>query len=1126
MTDPESSRKKEGAKSLKETKISRRKFLSYAGILGATPVIGQLQQIQKKIIPQKQIVLPQTGLIIQALRPDDLLYLDFEFINLKLVNLPRPHLVRENVSQPAYLIVHFPPQSIAEEAFYEATTPAESETPKPPPVFSRISGPSRLAFLIPDEIKEIPLTLESLLAWHLYQPSLVPVALPPSIPGQPATPARPAAGRPASATRSLVTTGSQPAQNLYLKQSRVAQAQLAQITRSLLKPAPPEKFHTAIEMPYRLILSPNAYNIWLHTSKPTSTSGWTELWHTRLAAVNPDGSISESDNPYLAVRAVWSPDVDLNDLKGPDPGQVSKPRLSLAPNDRHQIVHLSSNFTLKNPDNTAYEPQPIKINQLMLTPLGSWLDSLGSWSPMFPLDVTTWRHLATMGRDHYVKVVYKGYLLPFGHQAALLKVTERKFFKAQDGQNIAYLFQKIYIVVRNPEKTFPAPFQPFEGREIPFQKVKITTNQTPPLDDPTATQILPTSGKSAFWPRVGGNDFLFHVIATDLEGNEVEFSMPMLFIAPVYAFELDQIKQIIGAYNSKSITPIKKRRPDFMGQSIAFAPEKKKGDTAFEVENITWQLKEPGPTADRKAFELKEQPMCFPAMEEATIAIPALKNLVGFDSTVVKFPEVYIKNGFKSPANKGEVFFQVLNPPKLDFAAGGKAEKSGGIATPSFSIVGVSRILGPVGAGLSSTSEPQPEAGPGPSAHPAGDIIDEAINEIVSGRFDPKKFFTDQAKILGGILLQDVIDQVNDFTSPANTGKALNIKTEQVYETDGKTPAGIKTLLKWTPSVRDVLIFVANRDGTKSTLILNVEAITYFNGKEATYKVKGELTDFTLDLIKGITTFILVKFKKFTFTAEKGKKTDVDPKIASIDFQGPLKFIKDLLDKIPLPGGFGDSDGGSFGGKPIVKVDAAGAKLGYAISIPDVAFGVFTLQNLRFSGEIYLPFTGDPVSLRFAFNEKNNPFLVTVAMFGGGGFFAIVLQPNGIKLIEGALEFGGSFAMNLGVASGSVTLMAGIYFKYEDNLVTLTGYVRCTGELEVLGLISISAEFYLALTYEETHGKPRVWGQASLTVKIKILFFSAKVTLKVEREFSHSPAPLFCDLMEEKDWLAYCEAFA
>ena len=55
-------------------------------------------------------------------------------------------------------------------------------------------------------------------------------------------------------------------------------------------------------------------------------------------------------------------------------------------------------------------------------------------SPFFEtvaLDLTEWDHLATEGRDHYVKVVYAGYLYPFGHAASLVKVTERKFIPAE-----------------------------------------------------------------------------------------------------------------------------------------------------------------------------------------------------------------------------------------------------------------------------------------------------------------------------------------------------------------------------------------------------------------------------------------------------------------------------------------------------------------------------------------------------------------------------------------------------------------------------------------------------------------------------------------------------------------------
>jgi len=1144
MSDSHLKKADRGDEKPKTPAITRRKFLSYAGVLGASPFIGQLQKVQKKIVSQAKIDIQPAGLIFNVLRPDDLLCLDFEFINFKVLNLPRPHLVKENRQQPAYMIVHFPPQSVAEKVFYE-TTPelkdtGQPELPQPPPIFSRISGRARLSFIIPDEINEIPLTLESLLAWQLYQPSLVPVALPPDASSQiTRRVATSGKGSSNSAARSVLVASGPARQNLHSQRDQLARVQYSQLNRLLLKPAAPQKNQTAIEMPYRLILSPNVYNIWVHAVKPVSINGWTELWQTRLAALNPDGSISESDNPYLALRAVWSPDVDLNNLTGPLSSE--EVRLPLTANDRHQIVHLSSNFTLKKPDQSPYEPQPIQVNRMMLSSLGAWLDSIGNWSPVSPLSVVTWQHLATMGRDHYVRVVYKGYLLPFGHRASLVKVTERKFYKASDGQNFAYLLQKMYIAVSQPEKTFPAPFQPNEGREIPFRLVKITSLQTPPLDRPEDSQVLSNSGQKAFWPKVGKKDFQFQVTATDVEGHEIEFQLPMMFIDNQYAFDVTSLKSLVGIYNSEDEGAVKRRKPDLRGQSLSLAAERMEKDTTFEAESMTFELREAVQAGSKQAFELADQPMCFPAMDRAVIAIPALKNLLGLGRTTVRFAETYIQNGFNPSANKGEIFIQILeNPPLLDFTAGGRAEKSGGLATPNFYLVGLSRILGPVGGQIGSASaEPQPDWSSGPRADADQKVLDEkdikeALKEAVEGKFYPEKFFDSKAKILGGILLKDVVDKVEDFASPVkdaldkgqqlagDLSPALKIKTEPVFEGSGQLPVGVKTFLKWTPGLHDFSIFIASRDRSKSRLTLNVEAVSYFNGKEATYQVKGELTDFTLDLIKDIKTFVRVKFSRFTFTAQNGQKPDVNPEIASLEFSGPFKFIEGLLKAIPLPGNFGSRSG--FGGKPVVKVEPEGIRLGYSLSVPDVGFGVFSLQNLKFGGEISLPFTGEPVSLKFAFNEKSNRFLVTVAMFGGGGFFSLVLEPNGIKLVEGSLEFGGSFAMNLGVASGGMALMAGIYFRYEENAVNISGYVRCTGELDVLGLISISAEFYLELNYEEL--KNKVWGQASLTVKIKLLFFSTKVTLHVEREFGASPPPLFSDLMEENDWLAYCQAFA
>ena len=75
----------------------------------------------------------------------------------------------------------------------------------------------------------------------------------------------------------------------------------------------------------------------------------------------------------------------------------------------------------------------------MLTSQGAWIDAQGSWQPgNAPPGVgnslESWRHMATGGRDQYVRVVRSGHLcgLPFG--ASLFKVTERTFRTVGSGR--------------------------------------------------------------------------------------------------------------------------------------------------------------------------------------------------------------------------------------------------------------------------------------------------------------------------------------------------------------------------------------------------------------------------------------------------------------------------------------------------------------------------------------------------------------------------------------------------------------------------------------------------------------------------------------------------------------------
>ena len=208
-----------------------------------------------------------------------------------------------------------------------------------------------------------------------------------------------------------------------------------------------------------------------------------------------------------------------------------------------------------------------------------------------------------------------------------------------------------------------------------------------------------------------------------------------------------------------------------------------------------------------------------------------------------------------------------------------------------------------------------------------------------------------------------------------------------------------------------------------------------------------------------------------------------------------------------------------------------GIAASYSLAIPDVAFGVFSLQNLSLGAAFTVPFLLGPLSVRFNFCERESPFLLTGSAFGGGGFFGITVDPDGVQILEASFEFGASLAMNLGVASGSITVMGGIYFKMQGDQATLTGYLRMGGEVQALGLVSISIELYMSLTYEA--GK--CVGRATITVEIEIVFFTIPIEISVERKLAGSDGdPSFAQLMgpgddlgpDQDPWADYCKAFA
>jgi hypothetical protein len=192
---------------------------------------------------------------------------------------------------------------------------------------------------------------------------------------------------------------------------------------------------------------------------------------------------------------------------------------------------------------------------------------------------------------------------------------------------------------------------------------------------------------------------------------------------------------------------------------------------------------------------------------------------------------------------------------------------------------------------------------------------------------------------------------------------------------------------------------------------------------------------------------------------------------------------------------------------------------------------VFSLENIALGADARVPFLGDALTVGFHFCSKDAPFRLTVMCVGGGGWLVLRASPQGLVLLELGLEAAASLSVDLGVASGSVSIAVGVYLRLEADQGLLTAYFRIRGEVDVLGLVSASITLELSLTYQFETGK--LIGRASLVVEVEVLFFSASVEITVERRLAGSKGdPTMLQVMPpdddgaNADWAAYCAAFA
>ncbi|GAA2845823.1 hypothetical protein Acy02nite_47490 [Actinoplanes cyaneus] len=971
------------------------------------------------------------GTRISLLRPYDLLCLDFELVNLD-VDAARSRLVRVDAAADALIIVHFPPQALAEATF--------TGDPPQPPIGTALSGPSRLVFRIDDD--ELPLTTEALLNFGAWQPVLAPTALPRGTGPAPEIPA------PAMATDQ----------------------------------------QTSIEFPWRLTLSPDETATW-RTDTAATSSPRGQLWSAVLL-------------PPADVRALGSfGGLSLFDSL---PGEFS----------RDQIVKLTSNFHLPVPGG-EFTPLPLTANRLELTALGANADLEGLWDyplvppeqqpPGFdPIGLRQYQHTAGLGRDHFVRTVKVGWLCGTGHQAVVVTTVQRLPVHVQvvahrpEGalfSSIGYLIETVDVVVQQPRLDYGplAPAFAHHGRELPLASIRLTT---------LTARVHPVPENEPVWLRnPDGSMLMFDAVATDVTGATVRFALPLMFV-PFEA--LDEYRAIRAEFDRPEPEVRAGRRIDLAGQALSVAPHgDRAGSTVLTMSTITYDIEQPPWPGNPRPDHLMNAagapstylPRFLMRIDGLTASSPAIGDLLGGARPVeLTLSARYLQAGFDGGLNPAQTFADFVTPLPLALPS----QRGGGLAGVDTAVRALSRTLGPVAA---------PEA-------------------LQTGTVDLSAFAA--TRLLGTIKLTDLLpDPPLPFdvasAGAAPTGAQLDDPHFVVNPprlTTRREPIGVavpdvvETRFLWKPPLRSQTILPSltlNLD--EADLLLDATTRLVRNGPGSTV-VFGRLRRVKLTFANALSAGIA----SLTFRAEAGRKVEFGAGGVDITFEGPLAFVNALRSILPADG---------FDDPPYVTADAQGVVAGYTLAVPNVGVGIFSIQNIAVAAALSIPFTDRPAGIRFAICERHKPFLVTVSLFGGGGFFAVGVSADGLESVEAAIEFGGSICLNLGVASGGVSVMAGVYFGMTGKSVELTGYLRCGGYLSVLGLISVSLEFYLAFTYrKKTPGGSEIWGQASLTVSVKIAFFSTSVTLSVERRFAGSDGdPSFAQSVTPGEWARYLGAF-
>jgi hypothetical protein len=546
-----------------------------------------------------------------------------------------------------------------------------------------------------------------------------------------------------------------------------------------------------------------------------------------------------------------------------------------------------------------------------------------------------------------------------------------------------------------------------------------------------------------FVPMLNGAPVRFPVRCREAD-RDVHFDLPLVFVA-----DLDLGDPVRERFRSLSDPLVLERVHDFYtgmaggavdvaGVQINLSPV---GDAVAPSDvHEVYRLNIVGNSAPAGGFLPSLGRAGDAASWTAEVALPTMRTLLGSDPRVrVRFDDTYLSGVSADIPLRilGEVVpgAAELESLAVDFTA--NADRCGGLAAPKYLADGISRLNG-------------------------------LVNVVGSQSLDPVQLFSEGASLFGF----DLRELVRNLEKPPEVVTVL---------TPGAPPE-VRMTWKDVDLAASAKGFTPLFDNTtpdpdkQSKLTLTVVSSPTLNESTCT------VSNFKLTMPPGDDAIIELRFAKVEFRQRTGEPPTLELSGLGAEFVGKLQLLQKLQESVGL-------------GKlaPQITPSPSSIVARYAIPVPDVQAFSLVMSNLTFNAGLTVPFKDEPVAVSLGFASRERPFTLTVLMFGGGGYMDLELVHTGLRRLEISLQFGAAIAMNFGIAQAEVHAFGGIRFELVASNVMLTGFIHIGGSVELLGLVSVSVEIQVELSYQ--FDTKCLVGRAKVVVELDVTLYSDSIEL-------------------------------